>query len=267
MEASLAQLRRNGLEVEAVMGYDPRDRSKFRAAFHAVALFGRRPGASVDTAACSQAESARWERTPTLRRDHPVDAEQLLGIGPDFFGSEARPFAQLLELGDRVLAGNFGMDGFAGRKIEPPAGYVHELRVLALQVHLDATEDRVVKGLVAEALHLEISRELAIDPVQQVEVELRRDALGIGVGGVQSGLVLLEIHADQKDPARPRHLARLPQKDERLGGSEVADGGAGKKHRLPADRHPYELGQRDGPRMVGADADDIEEGEAVGKLV
>src|SRR5439155_18587855 len=39
-----------------------------------------------------------------LSRDHPVDAEQLLGIGPDFFGSEAGPFSQFLEFGVRVLA-------------------------------------------------------------------------------------------------------------------------------------------------------------------
>src|SRR6266516_5654598 len=132
---------------------------------------------------------------------HPVHAEQLLRIGPDFFGSETGPFAQFLEFGDRVLAGNLGVDGFARRKIEPPAGDVHELRVLALQVHLDAAQDRVVEGLVAEALHLEIPRELAIDPVQQIEVELRRDALEIGVGGIQSGFFLLEVHADQKDSA------------------------------------------------------------------
>src|SRR2546423_684850 len=219
-------------------------------------------GRSTDPSSGTQTS----ESDGRLGCDHSVDAEQLLGIGPDFFGSEPGPFAQLLEFCDRVLTGNFGMDGFAGRKIEPPAGDVHELRVLALQVHLDAAEDRVVEGLVAEALHLEIRRELAIDPVQQVEVELLRDAPAVGVGGIQSGFVLFEIHTDQEDSARPRHLARLPQKNERLGGSEVADGGPGKKHRLPADRHSYELGQGDGPRMVGADAADVEEGQATGKL-
>src|SRR5437762_962522 len=100
-----------------------------------------------------------------------------------------------------------------------------------------------------------------------VDVELLRDAPAVGVGRIQSGFVFFEIHADQEDSARPRHLARLPQKNERLGGSEVADGGAGKKHRLPADRHSYELGQGDGPRMVGADADDVEEGKATGKFI
>jgi len=30
------------------------------------------------------------------------------------------------------------MDGFAGREIEPAARDVHELRIQALQVHLDA---------------------------------------------------------------------------------------------------------------------------------
>src|SRR5256886_1955547 len=206
------------------------------------------------------------ESDDCLSGDHPVHAEQLLGIGPDFLGREARPFAQFLEFGDRILAGDLGMDGLAGRKIEPLASDVHELRVQALQVHLDAAEDRVVEGLVAEAFHLEIRGELAIDPVQQVEVELLRDAPAVGVGGIQGRFVLLEVHADQEDSARPRHLARLPQKNERLGGSEVADGGAGKKHRLPADRHSYELGQGDGPRMVSADADDVEEGKATGKL-
>src|SRR5882672_8282007 len=58
--------------------------------------------------------------SPSLRRDHPVHAEQLLRIGPDFFRREPRSLAQFLEFGDRVLAGNFGMDGFTRRKIEPP---------------------------------------------------------------------------------------------------------------------------------------------------
>jgi len=56
------------------------------------------------------------------------------------------------------------VDGFrraqnrsAGRR------FVHELRVLALQVHLDAAEGLGLEGLVVEALHLEIRRELAVD--------------------------------------------------------------------------------------------------------
>src|SRR6266849_8711157 len=205
--------------------------------------------------------------TSYLGRDHPVHAEQLLRIGPDFFGRKSRSFSQLLEFGNRVLAGNLGMDGFAGREIKPPTGDVHELRVQAFQVHLDAAQDRIVEGLVAEAVQLKIRRELAIDPAQQVQVELSGHALRVGVGRIQSGLVFLEVHANQQDAARPRHLARLPQKNERFTGSEVADCGAGKKYRLLANRHPYELRQREGPRMVGADADDIEEGKAARKLV
>jgi len=82
------------------------------------------------------------ERRPPVTRDylgreHPVHAEQLFRIGPTFSG--VNPAAcQFLELGDRVLAGNLRMDGFAGREIEPPAADVRELRVQALQVHLDA---------------------------------------------------------------------------------------------------------------------------------
>jgi len=94
------------------------------------------------------------------------------------------------------------MDGFTRRKIEPPPGDVHELRVQALQVHLDAAHDRIVESLVTKALHLEIRRKLAIDPMQQVEVELRRHAPGIGVSGIERGLVFLEVHADQQDAAR-----------------------------------------------------------------
>src|SRR3979490_3269331 len=88
-----------------------------------------------------------------LGGDHAVHAEQLLRIGPDFFRRESRPLAQFLEFGDRVLAGNFGVDGFTRRKIEPPPGDVHELRVQALQVHLDAAHDRIVESLVTKALH------------------------------------------------------------------------------------------------------------------
>src|SRR2546430_10214453 len=69
-------------------------------------------GRSTDPSSGTQTS----ESDGRLGCDHSVDAEQLLGIGPDFFGSEAGPFAQFLEFGDRVLAGNFGMDGFADRK-------------------------------------------------------------------------------------------------------------------------------------------------------
>jgi len=65
---------------------------------------------------------------------------------------------------------------------------------------------------VTKAFHLEIRRKLAIDPVQQVEVELRCHAPGISVGSIESGLVFLEVHADQQDPGCPRHLARLLKK-------------------------------------------------------
>src|SRR6266498_5342865 len=50
------------------------------------------------------------ETASLLSRDHPVHAEQLLGVGPDFFGREPRPLAQFLEVGDRILAGKFGVD-------------------------------------------------------------------------------------------------------------------------------------------------------------
>ena len=158
------------------------------------------------------------------------------------------------------------MDGFAGREIEPPACDVHELRVQALQMHLDAAHDRFVERPVTKAFHLEIRRKLAIDPMQEVEIELRCHAPGIGVGSIESGLVLLQVHANQQDAARPCHLASLPQKNERFSGSEVADGGAGEKHRFPADRYARKLGQHERLRMVGADTHDIEEGKTAREL-
>jgi len=59
---------------------------------------------------------------------------------------------------------------------------------------------------VTKAFHLEIRRKLAIDPMQKVEIELRCHAPGIGVGSIESGLVLLQVHANQQDAARPAIL-------------------------------------------------------------
>ena len=103
-------------------------------------------------------------------------------------------------------------------------------------MHFDPAEERIVEGPVAEAIYLEIPLELAVDPMQQVQVELRGDALGIRVRGIEGGLVFLQVHADQQDAARSHRFARMPEERDRFGRREIADGGARKENHLPADR-------------------------------
>ena len=52
-------------------------------------------------------------------------------------------------------------------------------------MHLDAVTLAIVEGVMAEAVEIEIGAELAVDAAQQIEIELRGDAGGVVIGGVE----------------------------------------------------------------------------------
>ena len=137
-------------------------------------------------------------------------------------------------------------------------------RLLAGQMHLDAVALAVVEGVVLEACEIEIAAEFAVDAREQVEIELRGDAGGIVVGGVEHFGVLHQVDADDQRRAAPEHARGMAQERRRLVRLEIADGRAREKadargrglRRAPADANGLrEIGgdrQHREPRIVAA---------------
>ena len=113
-----------------------------------------------------------------------MDAEHLLGIRPMVQRTEAGARRQALEFGDGIFAGILGMDALAGAEADGATGDGDDLVGEALDVDLDASRLRVVERCMLESVEVEIGIELAIDALQQVEVEGRGDALLVVIGGV-----------------------------------------------------------------------------------
>ena len=129
------------------------------------------------------------------------------------------------------------MDGLAGCELDDVTGNVDGLPPPAHEMHLDATALTVVERPMAERVNIEVSRELAIDTREQVEVELRRYARGIVIGRVENVGVLDEIDANDKGCACAQHAPGMAQERCRILRLEVADGRAREKARP---RQPYD---------------------------
>src|SRR5574340_1755471 len=143
------------------------------------------------------------------------------------------------------------MDAFAGLELEAAAVDADALRRGGDQMHLDPAQLRVVEGVMAEGREVEIGIQLAVDPRQQVEVELRGNALAVVVGRVQLRRRFLEVDADQQPSFGTDDSGDAPQQIAGLAGIEVADTGTGKKRGPPfrSDR----AGKRERLRIIGTD--------------
>src|SRR5882672_5169227 len=102
------------------------------------------------TRMAARAEIGRGRLYQALRGYHAVHAKELLRVGPDLLGRQPRTLAQLLELGDRVLAGDFRVDSLPWSEIEALPCDVHDLCVKALQMHFHPPQDRIVERLMTE---------------------------------------------------------------------------------------------------------------------
>src|SRR5690606_12197829 len=101
--------------------------------------------------------------------------------------------------------------------------------------------------------------EFRVDMGEDVLVEGGRDARRIVVGGQQAADVLLEVDPDQQQPVRPDGLGDPFQERGRVGGFEIADGGAGEEGD-PTVRPAARPGQRDPAAEVGADRQNLQGG-------
>src|SRR6266436_9688010 len=82
----------------------------------------------------------------------------------------------------------------------------------ALEVELHPPFLCIVEGEVLEAGDIEIAAELAIDPLQKVEVEGGVEPGPIIVGAVENGALLLEVDPDQHLPSGPEQLGAMGEK-------------------------------------------------------
>src|SRR5947209_3539730 len=110
-----------------------------------------------------------------------------------------------------VFVAVLGVDRRACRKVEASAGN-RELDVSrGDQMHFDARQYVVPPCLVTEGVDRHVAVELAVDPLEQVEVELGGDSLGLVIGGDQPLDRPHAVRADQQLGAGPEQRAGRAQ--------------------------------------------------------
>ena len=124
------------------------------------------------------------------------------------------------------------------------------------QVHLDAAEHVVPARFMDERTWRDGAVEFPVHPLDEVEVERRRDALGVVIGRDQALDRLDPIHADQQARAGAEQRAEMPQQVGRAAGNEIADRRAGEEAELGHRRDLGGKGQL--PGEIGNDGEDGE---------
>src|SRR6185369_5661088 len=144
------------------------------------------------------------------------------------------------------------MDGLAGTEIYGLAGDLHLLTLEAGEVHLNTALLPIKEGVVLEALELEGAAQLAIDPPQQIEVELGRDAGGVVIGVVENLGRLHQIDTDDHNRAGAEDGAGVAEEFRRLVRLEIADGRS--REETDTNRCGLRLGRQfEGKAEVGVD--------------
>src|SRR5919202_4932614 len=195
-----------------------------------------------------------------------VHAEQHPIVGPDLLHAPPRGGRQLRKLMNVVLVGALGPDALAAIESDARLADMHHLFGETDQMHLDASEHRVVEGVVPELVEREIRPQLAVQPPQDVEVERRGDAKRVVVRAVEHQRVLFEVHPDQQTAVRSTHVGDAGQETPRVLRNEVADGRAGvvgdAAYGLTEEVRQFEWG-----RVVGAHRFNPQPRIRVGQLV
>src|SRR5690606_12348753 len=105
-------------------------------------------------------------------RHHHMHAEESVGIQPEIRRRPARLRREGPESLGRELVRILGVDGLARPEVEIPAEDLHALRMQADEMHLDPALRRVPARIMHETREVEIPSQLAVDPREQIEVEL-----------------------------------------------------------------------------------------------
>src|SRR5512143_2336591 len=125
------------------------------------------------------------------------------------------------------LVGMLGVQRFAEGEMEALARNPYVLLGEAHQMHFDAARHWIVERVVAEARRLEVGVQLAVEAVEEIEVEGCGDAGRVIVGGVQPLGILLEIESDEQAARRAGQVTKAREQRRRRVGREVTDAGAG----------------------------------------
>src|SRR5262249_16458777 len=153
-----------------------------------------------------------------------MDGKICAGVGPCGDGNPSRSARQGREVFERVFIAVLGVDRLAGAELDDPSAHAHLLTLLPDEVHLDAVAFAIVESAVVEAREIEIAIELAIDALEQVEVELRRQAGRVVVGGIENARVLHQVDPDDQRCAASQHAAGVAQESASFMRLEIADG-------------------------------------------
>src|SRR5205823_7016394 len=133
-----------------------------------------------------------------------------------------RPRGQATEVLQRILVRVLRMDHLSLVKRERSAVEPNDLRLSADQVHLDPLLGADIVGPVREEAQVEVGGQLAVDPRQQVEVELGADSPPVVVGGPDDRLILIEVEADQESAAVPDETSDRTEQTQGRPGAEIA---------------------------------------------
>ncbi len=100
-------------------------------------------------------------------------------------------------------------------------------------MHLDPTLHGIVEGVVAEGAEVERGVELAVQPREDVQIEVRRHTLGVVVRGVQQHGVLSEIGAKDYRAVRSTRGGDAREEPRGIFRVEVADRGPREESHAP----------------------------------
>src|SRR5688572_27857333 len=152
------------------------------------------------------------------------DAEEPLWVNPALLDPHPCRSRQLLQVVQRVLVRVLCPNGFPLREFKLALGYGYVLILLRYELHLHAAVDRIVEGMMPELTGLKIGAQLAVDPLEQVQVESGRHAASVVIGGLDRLRVLLQVRPQEHAASWTAEVGNSPQQANSLRSAEVADG-------------------------------------------
>src|SRR5436190_21068970 len=127
------------------------------------------------------------------------NGEHLGRIGPNARRlAETGGCSQPRKILERVFVGKLGDDFFAVAEAEFVSTDMDTLLALANKVHLDSALFFVIKRSMFPPRKIEVRAQLAVRPRQQIQIELRSDAVAVVVGRFQNFAALLQIDPDDE---------------------------------------------------------------------
>src|SRR5581483_8600188 len=160
----------------------------------------------------------------SLGERESLKGEISAGIRPVSGRQPADTAGERAEGFDAVLVAVLGVDRLAGTEVYGFAGNAHLLASAAGEVHFDAMLLAIVEGVMVEHVEPEISVQLAVDARQQVEVEFRRHASSVVVGGVEDLDRLDQVDTDDECRAVAEDIGGIAEKRRRFMGLKISDG-------------------------------------------